>query len=167
MRRWAELTSMLVGATAALVMLSGWRIPHGVGSAPAGVTLSASGAPGIELARTGDFASSTQLLADGRSTVQGTLEVHNPGGHAVAIHARLRGDTTDLDAAVVIQLSSDALILYRGRLGGLRHWTRPGILIGAGKSAPITVRGAIRAHAQRWQGRQVVATLELDARETP
>jgi hypothetical protein len=164
MRRGAELTSALVGAAAAVVLLFGWRVPQGTGTTPAGVTLSAASVPELVLGRTGQFASSTELVADGRSAVEGTLDVRNPDAVRVAIHARLRADTSDLDSAVQVRLDADEVTLYRGPLGGLRSWTRRDVTIDPGDSTLIRVVASLRRGAERWQGRQVIATLELDAR---
>jgi hypothetical protein len=164
MRRWAELTSVLIGALAALVMLGGWRVPHGHGPAPANVTLSAASAKGLELSRTGPFAASSQLFAGGGSSLAGSVEVRNSSGRPLTIRARLRGDTADLDAALAIDLEAQGVVLYRGPLHGLRDWTGRSVVVGTGVSVPVTLSATIRPDSKRWQGRSVVATLELDAR---
>jgi len=49
MRRWAEITSFLVGAAAALVLLAGWRVPSAQVSPPAAPTVGIAPSETVEL----------------------------------------------------------------------------------------------------------------------
>jgi hypothetical protein len=166
MRRWAELTSFLVGATAALVLLAGWRVPSGHGLVGADVTLSAALSPTVTLSQTGPFANAVGLTAEAGQAVAGSVYAHNATGRPLAVRIRLRADVPDLDRALVVDLRAGGTTIYNGRLGGVSRWTRRSFLLGRDESSRVTVRGRLRRETERqYESRIVVATLELRGEE--
>ena len=164
MRRWAELTSFVVGAAVALALLASWRVPGGHGNVGADVTFSAALSPGVTMSQTGPFANAPNLTAVPGDVVTGSVYARNASAGRVALRARLRGDIHDLDRALHVELLADGRRFYSGMLGGLAGWTPRGFVLDGNRNSQLTVRGRLLPGSEReYRGRIAIATLELRA----
>jgi hypothetical protein len=155
--------SFLLGAAAALVLLAAWRIPAGRGIVGADVTLSAALSEEVTLSQTGPFANASALTEKTRP-LEGSIYAHNSTGRPLMVRARLRGDTPDLDDALLVEVTSGRVSVYRGPLGGLSRWTAHVFRVGPDQTTRVTVRGRLRTGTRReYEGRVLVASLELRA----
>jgi hypothetical protein len=139
MKRWAELTSFLIGAAAALVLLAGWRVPAGRGTLGADVTLSIGLSPVVQLSRTGTVLDSTRLRPGQRVTT--AVTVHNPSTAALRLRpqAQAAGDAT-LNALLHVDVRADGQKLYAGSLAELARPVAGAWRLGPGASGRLTLR---------------------------
>src|SRR3954452_7719061 len=103
MRRWAEITSFLVGASAALVLLAGWRVPQGRDMLGADVRLSIGQSAIFHLSRTGTVLERTGFRP--RRTASTTVVLTNPGMHPLRLRPIAQAtDDVVLDRLVYVDV---------------------------------------------------------------
>ncbi|MGZ8694337.1 MAG: hypothetical protein ACXWYS_02730 [Gaiellaceae bacterium] len=138
MRRWAEITSFLIGATAAVVLLAGWRVPHGTDTLGANVRLSVGRSPVVELSRTGVVLEETHFRRGDTATAR--LVVTNPGTRTLRLRPQAQlGDEPALDRMVRIRVQTAGRRLFTGRLSGLGGSKADVVEVPAGGSVPLTI----------------------------
>jgi hypothetical protein len=162
MKRWAELTSFLIGAAAALVLLAGWRVPAGRATLGADVTVSIGRSHSVQLSRTGTVLDSTRLQP-GR-TVAATVTVHNPGPAGLRLRPRAQaaGDAA-LDALLRVDVRADGQSLYSGTLADLARPVAGIWRLGPQASGRLTLRLTLpRGVAKGYAGRSTQPALVLE-----
>ena len=153
----ARAAAFLVGLAIVALALATWRVPPGDGVLGADVTLNAIQHEGLDLSRSGPFAQARGLTDGG--TVEGRIAVRNPGAKSVSVRLRAPADRSGLDRMLEVEARAGGAVIYRGRLRGLRRWTRRTFRIHAGQSQTVELRARLRGAAP---GR--FATLNLEFR---
>jgi hypothetical protein len=162
MRRFAELTSFLVGATVALVLLAGWQVPAGRGTLGADVAMSVGRSPVLQLSRTGTVVDATRLRPGGG--IDTTLTVHNPEARALRLRprAQIAGDAA-LDELLRIDVRADGTQLYSGSLAGLAKPAAGLWRLGPGASGRLTLRLTLpRGTSAAYAGRSTHPAVVLE-----
>ena len=162
MRRFAELTSFLVGATVALVLLAGWRVPAGRGTLGADVAMSVGRSPVLQLSRTGTVVDATRLRPGGG--ISTTLTVHNPEARALRLRPRAQtaGDAA-LDELLRVDVRADGSQLYSGSLAGLGKPVAGLWQLGPGASGRLTLRVTLpRGTSSAYAGRSTHPAVVLE-----
>src|SRR4051794_20402693 len=91
MRRWAEITSFLVGVLAAATLLVGWQVPRGRAELGADVRLSVVQSQTLGLSQTGTVLDETHFRPGDRAVAAVTVSNRRP--HAVRVAVRSQPGT--------------------------------------------------------------------------
>jgi hypothetical protein len=162
MRRFAQLTSFLVGATVALVLLASYRVPAGRGTLGADVTMSVGRSPLVQLSRTGTVLDATRLRpGHGVATV---VTVTNPSAATLRVRpqAQAAGDAA-LDALLRVEVRADGHALYAGTLDELVQPVAGIWRLGPGASGRLSVRLSLpRGVAAGYAGRSTHPAIVLE-----
>jgi hypothetical protein len=153
----AKAAAFLVGLAIVALALATWRVPPGDGVLGADVMLYAVQREGLDLSRGGPIAQARGLTDGG--TVEGEVVVRNPGATTVRVRLRAPADRSGLDRMLEVEARAGDVVIYRGRLRGLRRWTRKTFRLHAGESETVELRARLRGAAP---GR--FATLNLEFR---
>jgi hypothetical protein len=163
MRRFAQLSSFLVGAAAALVLLAGYRVPAGRGTLGADVTMSVGRSSLVQLSRTGTVLDAARLRPGRRVT--SAVTVTNPGGATLRLRprAQVAGDVA-LDALLRVEVRGGGRVLYRGTLHDLGQPVAGVWRLGPGASGLLSVRlGLPRGVAEGYAGRSTHPAIVVEA----
>jgi hypothetical protein len=139
LRRWAEITSFLVGVTIAVVLLSGWRVAGGRAELGADVRVSVVQSSTLALSQTGTVLDETHF---------------RPGDHAVAALTVSNRRTREVRVAVRSQPSTDRLLgrllrvdvragserIFHGRLAALARQDAASLTLPPGASVRVTMK---------------------------
>ena len=153
MRRWAEITSFLVGVVAAGVLLVGWQVPRGRATLGADVRLSVVRSATLSLSQTGTVLDETHFRAGDASTA--AVTVSNPRARQVRVAVRSEpGTDRVLDRLLRVDVRVGTVGVFRGRLGAFARNDGPTLELPARGSARVTVavtlpRNASAAYAAR------------------
>lgn len=161
MRR-LELLSFLVGATTALSLLSGWRVPTGRGHVGTDLMLSIGRSNAVELSRTGTVVSARDLKPGRR--VEAAVVAHNSGAAVL----RLRPTLQVASGAAVArelrgELRADGKQLYAGSLAGLTARSTPLRLAPGSSSRVLLVVTLPHSAGAAARGRTLQGSLVLEA----
>ena len=152
----AKAAAFLVGLAIVALALATWRVPPGDGVLGADVTFSAIEHGSLDLSRTGRFAQERGLTDGG--TVRGELTAQNTSDRSVRLQLRAPADRSGLDRMLEVEARAGDTILYRGRLGGLRRWTKRTFRLGPRESETLELSARLRGAAP---GRFVTLNVEL------
>jgi hypothetical protein len=159
MRRWAEITSFLVGVAAAAALLIGWHVPRGRAELGADVRVSVVQSQTLGLSQTGTLLDETHLRAGERSVA--AVTVSNPGAHQVQV-AVLSEPGTDrtLDRILRVDVTAGKVRVYRGRLAAFARAASTPLTVPAGGSLRVRVAVSLPRNAdQAYAGRSTQAAL--------
>lgn len=163
MRRWAEITSFVVGAAAALVLLAGWQVPQGRDTVGATARLSIARSAIVELSRTGTVIDETHALPGG--VARTAVVVTNSSSSVLRLVPRAEvGEDPVLARMLRLDVRANGAPLYRGRLAGLTGDAGATFRLVPGESARITVVLRLpRSVGRRAMGRETQASLAFEA----
>jgi hypothetical protein len=139
MRRWAEITSFLVGAVAALLLLAGWCVPSAHVNPRTALTVGIAPSQAVELSRTGTILRRRRFAPD--TPFSATVELHN-SRHA-RLHLRPRLEIAgDRDAAEALQAEvlAGGERLFQGSAIRLSTATARRLLVRPGGTTTATLR---------------------------
>jgi hypothetical protein len=159
MRRWAEITSFLVGVAAAATLLVGWHVPRGRAELGADVRLSVVQSQTLGLSQTGTLLDETHFRAGDRSVADVT--VSNPGTHDVQVAVRSEpGTDRTLDRILRVNVTAGKVHVFRGRLAALPNAAAAPLTVPAGGSVRVRVTVSLPSNAdQAYAGRSTQAAL--------
>ena len=162
MARAAGLTSFLIGAAAALALLSGWRMParHAGGATALSVGVGVSRT--VDLSRTGTVFDVGHLRPGRTLTTTIVLRNTRPTALRLRPRARVVGDVSVADA-IHARVAIPGQQLFRGPLSRLAQATARRMWLPPDESIPITLSIAVpRATAARAAGRAADMSLAFE-----
>lgn len=149
----------VLGLAIVALALVAWRVPPGDGTLGADVTFFSVANGNLGVSPAGPFA---QRRALGESDeLTGRVTVRNRSSKAVRIQLRAPADRPDLDSLLDVEATAGKTVLYRGRLVGLRQWTKKTFRLDAGARKDVRLRAQLPQDAG---GRFATLNLELRAR---
>lgn len=161
----AKVAGLLLGATAAAVVMIGWRIPGPEGALGATLTLNAAPTGELGVAPTGAILRAADL-APGSRPVRGSLMVRNQTGATLVVGLRAKPVGGDLDDVVRVRITTGGIPLFDGALGGLRAGMRR-FTLAAGTARRLRFEVTLpRSRAGGSEGRSDDVALELRSRPT-
>jgi hypothetical protein len=134
---WARRLGLGLGLMLALAAVLSWRIDAEGAGAGAEVRFVAAPPGELTAAPAGAFLTARSLQPRGSGT--GRLELRNITGTPVAVRLRGLPSAPDLDRLLRVEVGAGGEVLFRGRLGGLRSWTRT-LVIGRGERRALATR---------------------------
>jgi hypothetical protein len=164
MRRWAEITSFVVGAFAAAALLVEWHVPRGRSGLGADVRVSVVQSSALRLSQTGIVLDESHFRAGDRSAAGVT--VSNPRHHRVRLTVRSDPGTDPvLDRLLRVELRAGKERVFRGALARLAARGAAPLSVPAGGSVRLTVAVAMPRDAdQAYAGRSTQAALLFEER---
>jgi hypothetical protein len=145
-----------LGLAIVALALVGWRVPAGNGTLGADVTLYSVENGNLAVSPSGVLALK-RGLGEG-DELAGRVKVRNRTGKAVRVQLRTPADRPDLDSLLDVEARAGKTLLYRGRLVGLRNWTKRSFALAPGKTQDVSLRAALPKDAG---GRFATLNLEL------
>jgi hypothetical protein len=134
-----------LGLAIVVLALVAWRVPPGDGRLGADVTFFAVEHGNLDVSPTGRFAQERGLTKG--STVAGKVTVRNRADKPVRLRLRAPADRTGLDALLDVEARAGTTVLYRGRLAGLRRWTKRSFVLAPGAKEAVRLRARLRRDA--------------------
>jgi hypothetical protein len=154
---WARRIGLALGLLLALAAVLSWRIAAEGAALGADARFVAVPPGELTLEPAGEFLVARGLAPSEAS--DGRLRVRNITGAPVAVRLRARPSSRDLDRPLAVLVRAGGVTLYRGRLRGLRSWSRA-LTIPRGDARTLDVRARL---ATRAVGAAVEVTVELRA----
>lgn len=145
-----------LGLVIVALALVAWRVPPGDGTLGADVTLFSVENGNLAVSPSGAFAQERGL--EQGDDLTGRVTVRNRTGKAMRIQLRAPADRPDLDALLDVEATAGKTVLYRGRLVGLRYWTRKTFVLAPRASQDVRLRASLPQDAG---GRFATLSLEL------
>lgn len=151
-----------VGLVLVVLLLVAFRVPRGNGHAGSDVVVVSQPTGELSVAPTGAFISTTNLEPGGSSV--GSFTIANQTGKALRVSLHALPDQPELDGLLHVRIAAGTRMLYRGRLHGLRRWTRHLVL-------PVRGHAALRFRVwlptgigRAYEGQVETIPIELRAR---
>jgi hypothetical protein len=145
-----------IGLAIVALALAAWRVAPGDGTLGADVTFFSVENGNLAVSRTGPFAQK-RGLTEGEG-LSGQVSVRNETSEPVRVQLRAPADRPDLDSLLDVEASADKTVLYRGRLVGLRDWTKQSFALEPGAATEVRLRASLPQDAG---GRYATLNLEL------
>jgi hypothetical protein len=160
---WARRIGLALGLLLALGAVLSWRVTAEGAAVGAEVRLLAVPPGELTVAPAGAFLSARGLRPGGEPA-RGELRLGNIAGTPVSVGLRALPSGRDLDRALRVELISDGVRVYSGRLGTLRSWTRL-FALERGERRALSARVWVpAATGDRAAGAVVDVTVELRAK---
>lgn len=153
-----KAVSFVLGLAIVALALVAWRVPPGDGMLGADVTFFSVENGNLSVSPSGPFAQKRKL-AEGDG-LTGRVTVHNRSSKAVRVQVRAPADRPDLDSLLDVEAVAGKTVLYRGRLVGLRQWTKRTFRLDPGAREDVRLRASLPQDAG---GRFATLNLELRA----
>ena len=147
-----------LGLAIVAMALVAWRVPPGDGTLGADVTFFSVENGNLAVLPSGPFAQKRGL--DAGDELAGQVTVRNRTGKAMRIQLRAPADRPELDSLLDVEATAGRTVLYRGRLVGLRRWTKKSFVVGPRARQDVRLRATLPQDAG---GR--FATLNLELRQ--
>lgn len=147
-----------LGLAIVALALVAWRVPPGDGTLGADLTFFSVENGNLAVTPSGAFAQKRGLEAG--DELAGRVTVRNRTGKAIRIQLRAPADRPELDALLDVEATAGKTVLYRGRLAGLRHWTKRSFVVAPDARQDVRLRATFPQDAG---GR--FATLNLELRQ--
>jgi hypothetical protein len=162
MRRWAEITSFLIGVLVAASLLVGWQVPRGRAELGADLRLSIVQSPSLGLSQTGTVLDETHFRPGDRAVA--AVTVSNRGPHAVRVAVRSqRGTDRVLDRLLRVDVRAGSTRIFSGRLAGLAQGgARPLALPPAGSLLVTVAVHLPRRVAAAYAGRSTQSAVRFE-----
>jgi hypothetical protein len=138
------------------IALVAWRVPPGDGTIGADVSFYSVENGNLAVSPLGRFAQKRALEQGDELT--GRVTVRNRTGKPVRVQLRAPTDRPELDALLDVEATAGKTVLYRGRLVGLRRWTKRSFALGRGAEQYVRLRASLPQDAG---GRFATLNLEL------
>jgi hypothetical protein len=165
--RATRAIGFVLGAGLAITALLSWKIPPGHATLGADVTVVSHPSGELAVSPNGRIINATALKPGPPSAAEGShVKLHNQTD--TTLDVRLRGvpSESDLDDALMVDVTSGGESLFRGSLGDFRSWTPEGISIDSGAQAGFQISTWLPPTlAAGYQGRST--TVDLELRSTP
>ena len=139
MRRWAEISSFLVGVAVAVVLLSGWRVVGGRAELGADVRLSVVQSHTLGLSQTGTVLDETHFRPGDRSVAAVTVSNRRAREVQVALRSQPGTDKV-LDRLLRVDVRAGGERVFHGRLGALARQDAASLTLPARGAVRVTVR---------------------------
>ena len=146
------------GLAIVALALVAWRVPPGDGTLGADLTFFSVENGNLAVTPSGAFAQKRGL--EEGDELAGRVTVRNRTGKAIRIQLRAPADRPELDALLDVEATAGKTVLYRGRLAGLRHWTKRSFVVAPHAGHDVRLRATLPQDAG---GR--FATLNLELRQ--
>ena len=155
---WAVLRAVgfFLGLAIVALALVAWRVPPGDGTLGADVTFYSVENGNLAVSPSGPFAQKRGLEEGDR--LAGRVTVHNRSNRRMRIQLRAPADRPSLDALLDVEATAGKTVLFRGRLVGLRRWTRRSFVLAPGARQDVRLRASLPQSAA---GRFATLNLEL------
>ncbi len=138
MRHRAEITSFLVGAAAALVLIAGWRVPHGREAFGADVRISVARSSVVHVSRTGTVLDSTGLRpGEGART---TVRITNPTDRPLRLRPTAQVDDPALARLLRVEVTAGGDRLFSGPLASMNGNAALPLRLRPGAAAAVQIR---------------------------
>jgi hypothetical protein len=153
LRRWAEITSFLVGVMIAVVLLSGWRVAGGRAELGADVRISVVQSPTVGLSQTGTVLDETHFRPGDHAAAALTLSNRRPRAVRVAVRSEPSTDPV-LGRLLRVDVRAGDARIFHGPLAALAQQDAASLTLPAGGAVRVTVKVALpkstgRAYAAR------------------
>ncbi len=131
--------AFLAGLAVAAIAVAGWRVPT---QNPTGANLQmvAVGTSELQAFPAHPFSISSDLQPGIDRGGLGSVTLLNTMAQPLAVRIHARPSITDLDRLLRVEATAGGRELYRGRLSGLRSWTRRHFVVPVGKSTALEAR---------------------------
>jgi len=136
--RTVRAAGFTLGIGIVVLALLAWRLPTVRPDLGAEAAFSVTPTGELEVQPVGVFLDA-RGLRPGSAAQTGAIAVRNQTGKTLAVSLRALPAARDLDEIVAVQLTSGETTIFRGRLGGLRDWTKP-LWLRSGERAPLRLR---------------------------
>jgi hypothetical protein len=161
---WARWVGLAVGLVLALAAVLSWRIAAEGAAVGAEVRFVAAPPGELTAAPVGAFLAARRLRPGG--VANGQLALRNITGAPVSVRMRGLPSVRALDRPLRVEVKDGEEVIFRGRLGGLRSWTR-GVVLAKGARRALATRVWLPAGAGRAVAGAIVdVTVELWAEAT-
>jgi hypothetical protein len=130
-----------LGLAIVALALVGWRVPPGDGVLGADVTLFSVENGNLDVSPSGPFAQK-RGLTEGEG-LSGQVTVRNRTRTPVRVQLRAPADRSGLDSLLDVEATAGRTLLYRGRLVGLRRWTKRSFALAPGKKQEVRLRATL------------------------
>jgi hypothetical protein len=145
-----------LGLAIVALALVGWRVAPGDGTLGADVAFFSVENGNLSVSPSGTFAQRRGLEeGDG---LAGRISVRNSTRKPIRVQLRAPADRPDLDALLDVEARAGKTLLYRGRLVGLRQWTKRSFLLAPSATQDVRLRASLPQDAG---GRFATLNLEL------
>ena len=159
--------ALVAGLCAVGLALSHWSLPSTVGTLGAEVRFSATPTGELSVSHVDPFLVGRDLHPGMRKAAEGSVSVTNLTAIEQRLRLRALPSATDLDDLLEVSVLAGGKRLYRGPLGGLRHWTHASAALASGETVKLGVRASLPATARHgYTGRIEDVQLELRS-DTP
>jgi hypothetical protein len=157
----------LLGAGLAIAAVLSWQIPRGHSTLGAVVTVASRPSGELAVSPTGTFINAAALKPGPTSAaVGGHVQIENQTGSTLDVQVRGVAAQSDLDAALMVDVTSGGSSIFHGSLGDFRSWTTDSISVGSGRSAGFKVSAWLPSSLTAgYQGR--TATVDLQFKSVP
>lgn len=136
-----KCAALLLGASVAVGMLAGRRVPAQDTGPGAYLTLSASASGSARVRPVGPLIENVELRpSPARRALESTFELANRSGAPVRYGLRAQATVADLDSVLRVEITSGRQRLFRGPLLELRRSNARALLLGPRESRSVTVR---------------------------
>jgi hypothetical protein len=165
--RRARGIGFLLGAGLAIIAVLSWQIPRGHSTLGAAVTIASRPSGELGVSPSGTFINTIALKPGPTSAaVQGKVQIENQTGQTLDVQVRGVASTPDLNAALMVDVTSGGSSIFHGSLGEFRSWTADSISVGSGRSAGLQVSTWLPPTLTAgYQGR--TATVDLQFKSLP
>jgi hypothetical protein len=145
-----------LGLAIVALALVAWRVPPGDGKLGADVTFYSVENGNLAVSPSGPFAQK-RGLTEGEG-LSGRITVRNRTREPVRLQLRAPADRPDLDSLLDVQATAGKTVLFRGRLVGLRSWTKRSFVLAPGAKQDVRLRATLPQDAG---GRFATLNVEL------
>jgi hypothetical protein len=152
--------AFLAGLAVAAIAVAGWRVP--THSTPgASLQVVAVGTSELQTSPAHPFAISSNLKP-GATPGVGNVDLHNTMAQPLAVRIHAVPSVTDLDPLLRVEASAAGQVVYRGRLNGLRSWTRRDFVVPSHGYSTLETRFWLPGSVKRgFQNRVATVTIEF------
>lgn len=145
-----------LGLAMVTLALVAWRVPPGDGTLGADVTFFSVENGNLAVSPSGMFGQRRGLEEGDK--LAGRVTVRNRTGEPLRVQLRAPADRRDLDSLLDVEAVAGKTVLYRGRLVGLRRWTKRSFVLAPGAKQDVRLRASLPQDAG---GRFATLNLEL------
>jgi hypothetical protein len=145
-----------LGLAIVALALVAWRVPPGDGTLGADVSFYSVENGNLAVSPSGPFARKRGL--EEGDELAGRVTVRSRTGRPLRVQLRAPADRPELDSLLDVEASAGKTVLYRGRLVGLRSWTKRSFVLAPGAKQDVRLRAALPQDAG---GRFATLNLEL------
>jgi hypothetical protein len=145
-----------LGLAIVAIALVAWRVPPGDGTLGADVSFYSVENGNLAVSPSGPFAQKRGL--EEGDELAGRVTVRNRTGKALRVQLRAPADRPELDSLLDVEARAGKTVLYRGRLVGLRSWTKRSFVLAPGAKQDVRLRASLPQDAG---GRFATLNLEL------